>query len=219
MQVVPGPIGRQRVHYEAPPAARVPEEMNRFLRWFESPDGADPLFVAGLAHLWFVTVHPFEDGNGRIARAIADMALARCERSSQRFYSLSGQIRRARADYYMMLEHTQKGTLDVTPWQEWFLSCLRRAIESSQDTLRAVLQQAHFWERFAQQRLNARQVKVLNQLLDGLEGKLATSKWAKLTRSSQDTAYRDIMDLVERGALRKNLAGGRSTSYSLAIDN
>jgi Fic family protein len=219
MQVVSGPIGRQKVHYEAPPASQVPEEMNRFLRWFESPGSADPLFVAGLAHLWFVTVHPFDDGNGRIARAIADMALARSERSSQRFYSLSGQIRRERADYYTMLERTQKGTLDVTLWQEWFLSCLRRAIESSQDTLRAVLQKAHFWERFAQQSLNARQVKVLNQLLDGFEGKLTTSKWAKLTKSSQDTAYRDIMELVERGALRKNPAGGRSTSYSLAISH
>ena len=219
MQVVSGPIGRQKVHYEAPPAPRVPEEMNRFLRWFESPGDADALFVAGLAHLWFVTVHPFDDGNGRIARAIADMALARSERSSQRFYSLSAQIRRERADYYTMLERTQKGTLDVTLWQEWFLSCLKRAIECSQDTLRSVLQKAHFWERFAQQPLNARQVKVLNQLLDGFEGKLTTSKWAKLTKSSQDTAYRDILDLVERGALRKDPAGGRSTSYSLAISN
>lgn len=219
MQVVSGPIGRQQVHYEAPPAPRVPEEMNRFLRWFESPGGADPLFVAGLAHLWYVTVHPFDDGNGRIARAIADMALARSEGSSQRFYSLSGQIRRERADYYTMLERTQKGTLDVTLWQEWFLSCLSRAIESSQDTLRAVLQKAHFWERFAQQPLNARQAKVLNQLLDGFEGKLTTSKWAKLTKSSQDTAYRDILNLVERGVLRKDPAGGRSTSYSLAISD
>ena len=219
MQVISGPIARQKVHYEAPPAPRVPEEMNRFLRWFESPGDTDPLFVAGLAHLWFVTVHPFDDGNGRIARAIADMALARSEHSNQRFYSLSGQIRRERADYYTMLERTQKGSLDVTLWQEWFLSCLRRAIESSQGTLRVVLQKAHFWERFAQQPLNARQVRVLNQLLDGFQGKLTTSKWAKLTKSSQDTAYRDILDLVERGALCKDPAGGRSTSYSLAISN
>lgn len=218
MQVVSGPIGRQKVHYEAPAAARVPEEMKRFLRWLESPGGADPLFVAGLAHLWFVTVHPFDDGNGRIARAIADMALARSERSSQRFYSMSAQICRERADYYTALERTQKGALDVTSWHEWFLSCLRRAIENSQDTLRAVLQKAHFWERFAQQPLNARQVAVLNKLLDGFEGKLTTSKWAKLTKCSQDTAYRDILDLVERGALRKDSAGGRSTTYSLVID-
>ena len=215
MQVVSGPIGRQKVHYEAPPAARVPGEMDRFLNWFEAPGNTDPLLIAGLAHLWFVTIHPFDDGNGRIARTIADMALARSERSTQRFYSMSAQIRRERNDYYTTLERTQKGTLDVSPWQEWFLSCLRRAIEGSQDTLGAVLEKARFWERFAQQSLNARQVKVLNRLLDGFEGKLTTSKYAKLTKSSQDTAYRDILDLVERGALRKDPGGGRSTSYSV----
>jgi Fic family protein len=215
MQVVSGQISRQKVHYEAPPAARVPQEMERFLSWFEAPGNTDPLLIAGVAHLWFVTIHPFEDGNGRIARAIADMTLARSERSPQRFYSMSAQIRRERSDYYTMLERTQKGALDVTPWQEWFLSCLHRAIEGSQGTLGAVLEKARFWERFAQQSLNARQTKVLNSLLDGFEGKLTTSKWAKLTRCSQDTAYRDIMDLVERGALRKDSGGGRSTSYSL----
>ena len=214
-QVVSGPIGRQKVHYEAPPAARVPKEMDRFLNWFEAPGSTDPLLIAGLAHLWFVTIHPFDDGNGRIARAIGDMALARSERSTQRFYSMSAQIRRERSDYYATLERTQKGALDITPWQEWFLSCLRRAIEGSQDTLGAVLEKARFWERFAQQSLNERQVKVLNRLLDGFEGKLTTSKWAKLTKCSQDTAYRDILDLVERGALRKEPGGGRSTSYSV----
>ena len=219
MQVVSGPIGRQKVHYEAPPAARVSKEMKRFLSWFEAPGDTDPLFVAGLAHLWFVTIHPFEDGNGRIARAIADMALARSERSTQRFYSMSAQIRRERSDYYITLEHTQNGELDVTSWQEWFLSCLHRAIEDSQDTLSSVLKKARFWERFAQQSLNERQIKVLNRLLDNFEGKLTTSKWAKLTKSSQDTAYRDILDLVERGALRKDPGGGRSTSYSLVIDD
>ena len=219
MQVVSGPIGRQKVHYEAPPAARVSGEMKRFLSWFEAPRDTDPLFVAGLAHLWFVTIHPFDDGNGRIARTIADMALARSEGSPQRFYSMSAQISRERSDYYITLERTQKGGLDVTSWQEWFLSCLHRAIEGSQDTLRSVLTKARFWERFAQQSLNARQVKVLNSLLDGFEGKLTTSKWAKLTKSSQDTAYRDILDLVERGALRKDSGGGRSTSYSLVIDD
>jgi Fic family protein len=219
MQVVSGPIGQQKVHYEAPPAARVREEMERFLSWFEAPADSDPLFVAGLAHLWFVTIHPFDDGNGRIARAIADMALARSEGSSQRFYSMSAQIRRERSDYYIMLERAQKGGLDVTSWQEWFLSCLGRAIEGSQETLSSVLSKARFWERFAQQPLNARQVQVLNKLLDGFEGKLTTSKWAKLTKSSQDTAYRDVLDLVERGALRKDPGGGRSTSYSLVIDD
>ncbi len=215
MQVISGPIGRQKVHYEAPPAVRVPEEMHRFLTWFETPGDTDPLLIAGLAHLWFVTIHSFDDGNGRIARAIADMALARSEHSSQRFYSMSAQICRERRDYYSTLERTQKGTLDVTPWQEWFLSCLHRAIAGSQGTLAAVLEKAHFWERFAQQSLNARQVKVLNRLLDGFEGKLTTSKWAKLAKCSQDTAHRDIIDLVKRGALRKDPGGGRSTSYSL----
>jgi len=219
MQVVSGPIGRQKVHYEAPPAAHVRKEMKRFLSWFEAPGDTDPLFVAGQAHLWFVTIHPFDDGNGRIARAIADMALARSEQNTQRFYSMSAQIQRQRSDYYTMLERTQKGGLDVTPWQEWFLSCLSRAIEGSQDTLTSVLQKARFWERFAQQPLNQRQVKALNRLLGGFEGKLTTSKWAKLTKSSQDTAYRDILDLVERGALRRDSGGGRSTSYSLVIDD
>jgi Fic family protein len=215
MQVVSGPIGRQKVHYEAPAAARVGKEMERFLSWFQAPGDTDPLLIAGLAHLWFVTIHPFDDGNGRIARAIADMALARSEGSPQRFYSMSAQIRRERNDYYSMLERTQKGDLDVTSWQEWFLSCLRRAIEGSQDSLNPVLTKARFWERFARQPLNARQVKVLNALLSGFDGKLTTSKWAKLTKSSQDTAYRDILDLIERGALRKDPGGGRSTSYSL----
>jgi Fic family protein len=216
MQVVSGAIGKQTVHFEAPPAPRVPDEMERFLDWFAAPGKTDPLLVAGLAHLWFVTIHPFDDGNGRIARAIADMALARSEDSGQRYYSMSAQIRRERDDYYTMLERTQKGTLDVTSWQQWFLLCLQRAIEGSHGTLRAVLDKARFWKRFAQEPLNARQIKVLNQLMDGFEGKLTTSKWAKLTKSSQDTAYRDILDLVERGALRKDPGGGRSTSYSLA---
>jgi Fic family protein len=217
MQVVSGPQGRQKVHYEAPPAARIAKEMKRFLSWFKAPGDCDPLFVAGLAHLWFVTIHPFDDGNGRIARAIADMALARSEGSTQRFYSMSAQIQRERNDYYMMLERTQKSGLDVTSWQEWFLACLHRAIVGSADTLNSVLTKARFWERFAQQSLNARQVEVLNRLLDGFEGKLTTSKWAKLTKSSQDTAYRDILDLLERGALRKDPGGGRSTSYSLDL--
>ena len=215
MQVVSGPTAKQKVHYEAPPAARVPEDMDRFLSWFEAPGKIDPLLIAGLAHMWFVTIHPFDDGNGRIARAIADMALTHSEQSTQRFYSMSAQIRRERSNYYSTLERTQMGTLDVTPWQEWFLLCMLRAIEGSQDTLGAVLEKARFWERFAQQSLNARQVKVLNRLLDGFEGKLTTSKYAKLTKGSQDTAYRDILDLVERGALQKDPGGGRSTSYSL----
>lgn len=215
MQVVSGAIGREKVHYEAPPAARLSGEMAKFLDWFEQPKDTEPLLTAGLAHLWFVTIHPFDDGNGRIARAIADMALVRSEKTGQRFYSMSAQIRRERSDYYNMLEETQKGTLDVTHWQGWFLTCLLRAIEGAQDTLGAVLAKAQFWERFAREPLNERQIKVLNRLLDGFEGKLTTSRWAKLTGCSQDTAYRDILDLLERGALRKDPGGGRSTSYSL----
>lgn len=215
MQVVSGRVGKEKVHFEAPPAARLPAEMKKFLNWFKKPGDTDPLLTAGLAHLWFVTVHPFDDGNGRIARAIADMALARAEGTEQRFYSMSAQIRRERNDYYRMLESTQKGNLDVTPWQEWFLGCLCRAIEASEQILGGVLNKARFWERFAKEPFNERQIKVLNRLLDGFEGKLTTSKWAKLAKCSQDTAYRDVLDLVERGALKKDPGGGRSTSYSV----
>ncbi len=218
MQVVSGPMGREKVHYRAPPADRIPDEMARFLRWFERPGDRDPLLVAGLAHLWFVTIHPFGDGNGRIARAIADMALARSEKTGQRFYSMSAQIRKEHKAYYDTLEWTQKGELDVTRWQDWFLNCLFRAIEGAQETLSTVLQKARFWERFAREPLNERQIKVLNLLLDGFEGKLTTSKWAKIAKCSQDTAYRDILDLIERGALRKDSGGGRSTSYSLVME-
>lgn len=217
MQVVSGPVEREKIYYEAPPAERLPEEMAKFLRWFEQPGDTDPLLIAGLAHLWFVTIHPFEDGNGRIARAIADMALARSEKTGQRFYSMSAQIRRERKAYYDTLEQTQKGELDVTRWQDWFLNCLHRAIEGAQDTLSAVLGKARFWEHFAKEPLNERQIRVLNRLLDGFEGKLTTSKWAKIAKCSQDTAYRDILDLVDRGALQKDPGGGRSTSYSLII--
>ncbi|TDI48870.1 MAG: Fic family protein [Acidobacteria bacterium] len=216
MQVVSGAIGREKVHYEAPPAERLPEEMTRFLHWFEKPGDIDPLLTAGLAHLWFVTIHPFDDGNGRIARAITDMVLSRSESSRRRFYSMSAQIRRERRAYYATLESTQKGSVDVTRWQTWFLSCLLRAIEGAHGTLRSVLEKARFWERFATEPLNERQIAILNKLLDGIDGKLTTSKWAKMAECSQDTAYRDILDLVRRGALQKDAGGGRSTSYSLA---
>jgi len=215
LQIVSGPVGREKVHYKAPPAARLPQEMKLLVGWFEAPGNIDPLLAAGLAHLWFVTIHPFDDGNGRIGRAIADMALARSEGTGQRFYSMSAQIGRERNDYYRLLEWSQKGPLDITRWQEWFLGCLLRAIEGAQDTLGGVLIKARFWERFAKEPLNNRQIKVLNRVLDGFEGKLTTSKWAKIAKCSQDTAYRDILDLVERGALTKDAAGGRSTSYSL----
>ncbi len=217
MQVVSGPIGKQKTHYEAPPADRLSGEITAFLRWFESNQDIDPLLGAGLAHLWFVTLHPFDDGNGRIARAIADMALARSEGIGQRFYSMSAQIRAERNAYYEVLERTQKGSCDITVWLDWFLNCLLRAIEGAHDTLENVLAKARFWERFAKAPLNERQIKVLNRVMDGFEGKLTTSKWAKLAKCSQDTAYRDMLDLIERGAIQKDPGGGRSTSYSIII--
>jgi Fic family protein len=189
--------------------------MRAFLDDFNGKADVDPVSRAGLAHLWFVTIHPFDDGNGRIARAIADMALARSESSSQRFYSMSAQIRQERNEYYDILERTQKGTLDVTPWMEWFLGCLGRAIEGAHTTLAAVVTKARFWESIGGVSVNDRQRLVLNRLLDGFEGKLTSSKYAKLTKCSQDTAARDIAALVERGALIRNPEGGRSTSYSL----
>ena len=216
MQVVSGPIGKEHVHYEAPKASRVPREMKAFLKWFESGEHMDPVLKAGLAHLWFVTIHPFDDGNGRIARAIADMALARSENSPQRFYSMSAQIRQERNAYYDILERTQKGTLDVTPWMEWFLGCLGRAIDGAQAILSAVLRKARFWERIKDVTLNERQRLIVNRLLDGFEGKLTSSKYAALAECSQDTAHRDILALVERRILVQNPEGGRSTSYSLA---
>jgi len=215
MQVVSGPMGKEKLHYEAPPAERVPDEMTQFLVWFRNPGDTNHLLAAGLAHLWFVTIHPFDDGNGRIARAIADMALARSDQSGHRFYSMSGQIRAERNDYYDHLECTQKGGLDITRWQTWFLECLQRAITGAHETLSAVLNKAQFWERFAKEPLNERQIKVLNRVMDGFEGKVTSSKWAKIAKCSPDTALRDITDLVERGALRKDPGGGRSTSYSV----
>jgi Fic family protein len=216
MQVVSGPIGRERVHFQGPPAKRVDSDMQAFLKWFEASVDIDPVLKAGMAHLWFVTIHPFDDGNGRLARAIADMALARSESSPQRFYSMSAQIGQERGAYYDILELTQKGSLDVTPWMQWFLGCLRRAIDGAQTTLGSVLIKARFWDSIRGVPLNKRQTLVLNLLLDGFEGKLTTSKYAKLTKSSQDTALRDILPLVERGILVRGPEGGRSTSYALA---
>ena len=217
MQVVSGPIGREYVHFEAPPAQQIPEESAQFLEWLNKPKEIDSLLASGLAHLWFVSLHPFEDGNGRIARAIADMVLAQGEDSSQRSYSMSAQIREERDDYYNMLERSQKSSLDITPWQEWFLGCLTRAIENAHENLDEALLKARFWERYAKEPLNERQIKVLNRVMDNFEGKLTSSKWAKIAKCSQDSAGRDIKDLIERGALRKDPGGGRSTSYSIIL--
>jgi len=216
MRVVSGAIGKEKVHFEAPKAERLKKEMTAFLKWFEGKDVIDPVLKAGLAHLWFVTIHPFEDGNGRIARAIADMALARSEHSSQRFYSMSAQIKVEHKEYYDILEATQKGTIDVTGWMLWFLNCLGRAIDGAHLTLKTVIDKARFWDHIKDAPLNERQRSVINRLLDGLEGKLTSSKYATLTKCSQDTAHRDIQALLECGVLVQNPEGGRSTSYSLA---
>jgi Fic family protein len=216
MQVVSGPIGRERVHYEAPAAARLDTEMTAFLDWFNARGDMDQVLKAGLAHLWFVTIHPFDDGNGRIARAIADMTLARSEESSQRFYSMSAQIRVERNAYYDILQRTQDETMDVTPWMEWFLSCLGRAIDGAQIALSSVLAKARFWESLAGVSLNDRQRLILNRLMDGFEGNLTNAKWAKLAKCSPDTALRDLQYLVDHGVLVRGPEGGRSTSYVLA---
>ena len=215
MQVVSGPLGKERVHFQAPLAPRLDKDINAFLDWFNANGDIDLVMKAGLAHLWFVSIHPFDDGNGRIARAIADMALARSENSSQRFYSMSTQIREERDAYYEILERTQKGGMEVTPWMAWFLACLDRAINGAQTVLRGILEKAKFWESIRDVGINDRQRLVLGKLLDGFEGKLTTTKYAKLTKSSQDTALRDMTYLVDKGVLVRSTEGGRSTSYRL----
>jgi Fic family protein len=215
MQVVSGPIGREKVHFVAPMQARLKHEMTVFLSWLNAVPDTDLIIQSALAHFWFVTIHPFDDGNGRIARAIADMILARSENSPQRFYSMSAQIQREKKEYYDVLEQCQKGSLDITPWIEWYLQCLKHAIAASDITMKKVLVKAQFWRMHAGASFNARQQKVINLLLDNFEGKLTSSKWAKINKCSQDTASRDINDLVDRGILVKGEAAGRSTSYEL----
>ena len=217
MQVISGAMGRETVHYQAPDAELLEQEMKHFLTWFNSLMDIDPVLKAGIAHLWFVTIHPFDDGNGRIARAITDMQLGRADESTQRFYSMSAQIRVERNTYYSMLEKTQKGNLDITEWLKWFLVCYDRALSNTDQTLAKVMQKAKYWENTATANINDRQRLMLNKLLDGFEGKLNSSKWAKITKCSQDTAGRDISTLVEKGLLLKEAAGGRSTSYILNV--
>lgn len=216
MQVVSGPAGRERGHFEVPRAERLDAEMQRFLDWFNDDAATEPVLKAALAHLWLVTIHPFADGNGRIGRAIADMLLARSEGSAERFYSMSSHIREKRGDYYRLLEQTQRATMDVTAWMEWFLGTLTAAISSAHTAVADVLGKARYWEKLRGVPLNERQRLVITRMLDGFEGKLTTSNWAVLTKSSHDTALRDIQQLVERGVLVRNAAGGRSTSYALA---
>ena len=216
MQVVSGPMGRERVHFQAPDAAVLDAEMTRFLDWFNRDLPLDPILRAGIAHLWFVTIHPFDDGNGRIGRTIADMQLARADGSANRFYSMSAQIRKERERYYTLLESAQKGDLDITDWLVWFLACLDRALLTTETVVDSVLTKAQYWAWFATKIINNRQRLLLNRLLDGFEGKLTTSKWAKIAKCSQDTALRDIQQLLNQGILLKDESGGRSSSYSLA---
>ena len=219
MQVVSGPVNRRKVHFQAPPAPALPAETTRFLAWANQGTDEPALIKAGLAHLWFVTLHPFDDGNGRIARAVGDLFLARADGAGQRFYSLSAQIQRERKAYYDILERTQKGSLDVTGWLAWFLGTLGRAVASAQTTLDGVLSKARFWRRWAGTPMNERQVKLLNRLLDGFDGKLTSSKWAAIGKCSPDTALRDINQLLALGVLRRSPGGGRSTGYELTTSN
>ncbi|MBN1416382.1 MAG: Fic family protein [Bacteroidales bacterium] len=215
MQVVSGTMGRKKVHFQAPDSSLIETEMSRFLTWFNTNEEVDSVLKAAIAHLWFITIHPFNDGNGRIARALTDMLLAQSDRSSQRFYSMSAQIRIERKQYYEILEKTQKGNLDITEWMKWFLSCLKNALKSTDTILSRVLFKADFWNRHTKTAMNERQNKLLNKILDGFEGKLTSSKWAKIAKCSKDTAIRDINDLISKNILRKDETGGRSTNYLL----
>jgi Fic family protein len=219
MQVVSGPMGRETVHFEAPHSFLVPEEMKQFLSWFESKQAMDPVLKSAIAHFWFVTVHPFDDGNGRIARAIADMQLARSDQNKQRFYSMSAEIRKQRKDYYDILEKTQKDDLDITPWLKWFLLCLRTAIDQSDLYTLGVLAKSSFWDKHNITVMNDRQKRMVNKLMDGFEGKLNSTKWAKINKCSHDTALRDINDLLVKQVLLKEPGAGKNTSYVLNLNS
>lgn len=218
MQVISGAVGKEQVHFQAPHANVLAREMRSFLDWFNDDVNIDPVLKAAIAHLWFVTIHPFTDGNGRIARAIADMQLARADQTSFRFYSMSAQIRQERNAYYKILEKTQKGSLNITRWLEWFIDCLERTLIATEDILSAVLKKARYWDKHIAVALNDRQRLMINKLFDGFEGNLTSSKWAKMTKCSQDTALRDIQDLVDKGMLQKTPSGGRNTNYVLMME-
>ena len=218
MQVVSGALGKEKVHYQAPPSTQIENEMRIFLDWFNLEQSTDLVLKAAIAHLWFVTIHPFEDGNGRISRALSDMLLARSDEQSYRFYSMSTQIRKERNSYYDILEKTQKSGLDITNWIEWFLNCLLHAIENSDKLLEKIIYKHSFWIKYSRVNINDRQRKILNLLMDNFDGVLNSTKWAKIAKCSQDTALRDIQDLIEKGILAKSLQGGRSTNYEMKSD-
>ncbi len=217
MQVVSGAMGKEKVHFEAPSSDRIDAEIDKFLNWVEKETKIDPVLKSAIAHLWFVTIHPFEDGNGRITRAITEMLLARSDSSAKRFYSMSAQIRRERKQYYEILEKTQKGSSDITNWILWFLECLTNSLTATFDLLANIMIKADFWTKHSTTILNERQNKMLNKLLAGFKGKLTTSKWAKICKCSQDTALRDIQDLIKKDILHKEVSGGRSTNYQLTV--
>ena len=216
MQIVSGAMGKEKVHYEAVPAARLKKEMNNFLKWFNEETKLDPVLKAAIAHLWFIIIHPFDDGNGRIARAISDLMLARADKTTERYYSMSSRIMVERKQYYAVLQKVQHSSSDITEWLVWFLNCLKNALVSTEATLHKVLRKAEFWKIHEATIVNERQRLVLNKVLDGFDGKLKSSKWAKIAKCSTDTALRDIKDLIEKGILRQEEGGGRSTNYELA---
>ena len=218
MQVISGAMGKERIHFEAINSELIEKEMTQFLKWFNSGKSMDFLLKAAVAHIWFLTIHPFEDGNGRIARALTDMLLARSDKSTQRFYSMSAQIRIERKNYYEFLEKTQKGNLDITAWVTWFLNCLKNALDNSSVLLERILFKAHFWTKYQTIALNDRQRKLVNKMLDGIEGKMSSSKWSKMAKCSKDSAVRDINELIKLGILKKETAGGRSTNYEINKD-
>lgn len=219
MQVVSGAMGKEKIHFEAPKSERINSEMENLNNWIESENEIDPVLKAAIVHLWFITIHPFEDGNGRITRAITELLLARSDNNIKRFYSMSSQIRTNRKQYYEILEKTQKGTSEITDWILWFLECLKNSFESTSELLSKIFFKAEFWKINSKTILNERQHKMLNKLLDGFDGKLTTSKWGKICKCSQDTALRDIQDLMNKEILQKEKSGGRSTNYELKIEN
>lgn len=215
MQIVSGAMGKEKVHYEAVPAQRVKEEMDKFLKWFNDKSPFDPVLKAAIAHFWFIVIHPFDDGNGRIARAITDLMLARADGTTERYYSMSSQILIERKQYYEILQKVQHSTGDITDWFDWFLNCLKNSLLATKATLQKIFRKAEFWKIHENTRFNERQRFMLNKLFDGFDGKLKSSKWAKMAKCSPDTALRDIKDLMDKGVLRQEQQGGRSTNYEL----